>query len=314
DLARLTRGIMGDTSRVTTLLARLRPLDLSSNVTRNSTYDLAAFEPDFGYQLALGGIDDFLTEEGVPALGAGETSTRSATTGADLPFGFSFTLRYAETDAVRFQNTAQSLRETRTYSEEWPVATLRFSKPFRGGPFALVTVSAQVRDRTGRTEQPSAAGTTVTGLSSSSFAPDLLLAFRNGMRFALQLSNTTQENRGTSSITFTDQDQTVGTLSHSFRLPRWLSNSRKLLNATVLGRWTGTDTCLQPLGTEECNSISSTVNNEITAGFRTDLSSEFEGGLDFGYTLSEAGHLNRRISTMFVAVNFTLRLFAGNLR
>ncbi len=314
DVARLGRGIGGENGRLTTLLARFRPLDLSSSVVRNSTYDLAAFDPDLDYQLGLGGLDDFLTEEGVTALGAGETRTRSAVAGAELPFGLSFTLRYSESDALRLQNTGQALRETRTLAEEWPVATLRFSRTFRSGPLSLLTVAAQVRDRNGTTEQPTATGTTITGLTSSSFAPDLMLSFRNGMRLAVQLANTSQENRGTSSSTFTDQSQRIGTLSHSFRLPRWISNARKRVSASILGRWSDTETCLQSLESEECNSISSTVNNEITAGFRTDISNEFEGGLDFGYTLSEAGHLNRRISTMFLAVNFTLRLFAGNLQ
>ena len=314
DVARLARGIGGETGRLAALLGRFRPVDLSTGVVRSSTYDLAAFNPDLDYQLGLGGIDDFLTEEGVDARGAGETRTRAVTTGAELPFGLSFTLRYAETDAIRFQNTGEALRETRTLAEEWPVATLRFSRTFRSGPLSLFTIAAQVRDRSGRTEQPTGAGTTVTGLASSSFAPDVMLSFRNGMRLAVQLANTSQENRGTSSSTFTDQSQRIGTLSHSFRLPRWISNARKRVSASILGRWSDTETCLQSLESEECNSISSTVNNEITAGFRTDISNEFEGGLDFGYTLSEAGHLNRRISTMFLAVNFTLRLFAGNLQ
>ena len=314
DVARAARGISGETGRLSALLARFRPIDLSTDLIRSSTFDLAAFDPDLRYQLALGDREDFLTEEGVTALSVGESKTRSASTGADLPFGLSFTIRYSETDALRFQNTGLALRETHTISRDWPVATLRFSRTFRNGPLSLLTVAAQVRDRTGSTTQPTNAGTTVTGVTSTSFAPDLSVSFRNGMRLAVQLSNSSQESRGTSASTFTEQDQTIGTLSHTFRMPSWLSRSRKRVSATLLGRWTGTDTCLQPLGSEECNDISNTVNNELTAGFRTDISSEFEGGLDFGYTLSEAGHLNRRISTMFLAVNFTLRLFAGNLQ
>ena len=162
DVARLGRGIGGENGRLTTLLARFRPLDLSSSVVRNSTYDLAAFDPDLDYQLGLGGLDDFLTEEGVTALGAGETRTRSAVAGAELPFGLSFTLRYSESDALRLQNTGQALRETRTLAAEWPVATLRFSRTFRSGPLSLLTVAAQVRDRNGTTEQPTATGTTAS--------------------------------------------------------------------------------------------------------------------------------------------------------
>ena len=87
-----------------------------------------------------------LPEPVVPATSTCGIFDRSATTGADLPFGLSFTVRYAETDALRFQNTGLALRETHTVSREWPVATLRFSRTFRGGPLSLVTVAAQVRD------------------------------------------------------------------------------------------------------------------------------------------------------------------------
>lgn len=314
DVARAAQGAGGQQGKLATLLARVRPLDLASSITRNSTFDLADFEPTLSYQLGFGGRDDFLSQFGSPAIGAGETRVKSATTGAELPFGLSFSIRYAETDALRYQFSGETLRETRTVSTEWPVASLRLTRSFRGGPISLLTLSAQVRDRKGTTTQPTNVGTTVTGVTSRSFAPDILIGFRNGMRITAQLSTLSQENTGTSAVTFTDQDQTIATLSHTFRMPGWLSATRKRVSASLLGRVNTTSTCLQPVGAVECNTISDTKNGEFTAGFRTDISAEFEGGLDFGYTVSEASHLNRRISTLFLALNFTLRLFAGNLR
>ena len=48
----------------------MRPVDLSTRLTRTSTFDLAAFDPSLGYKLALGGLDGFLEQEGTDALGA----------------------------------------------------------------------------------------------------------------------------------------------------------------------------------------------------------------------------------------------------
>jgi hypothetical protein len=62
------------------------------------------------------------------------------------------------------------------------------------------------------------------------------------------------------------------------------------------------------------NTVSETLNQELTARLETDLAQLFQGGLDFGYTLSEAKHLNRRISTMFLTVSFQLVLSAGEFR
>src|SRR5690606_13746024 len=55
DIARAARGVSGPQGKLGDLLARFRPLDFSSTLVRNSTFDLASFSPDFGYQLGLGG-------------------------------------------------------------------------------------------------------------------------------------------------------------------------------------------------------------------------------------------------------------------
>ena len=315
DLARLVRGISGDSSRITAFVGRVRPLDLSSRLTRSSTYDLAAFDPTLGYQLGFGGRDDFLAHQGSPALGVGETRVKSVSSGADFPIGLSFTLTYSETDALRFQRVSSAFRETRTTSRDWPNGTARWTHSFRSGPVALVGLGAAFRYRTGTTEQPTSTGTTVSGLSSRSFGPDLQLSMRNGLRLSLQYATSGSEQRNTASTTLAEDDQIYGQLSYAFRMPEWLARSRKRIRTTLSGRSSLSTTCLRGPEEPSCaNTVSETLNQELTARLETDLAQLFQGGIDFGYTLSEAKHLNRRISTMFLTVSFQLVLSAGEFR
>ncbi len=315
DLSRLVRGAAGDSSRAGTIFSRVRPLDVSSRLTRNSTYDLAAFDPTFGYQLGLGGRDAFLSHQGTPAIGVGEIRVKSLSSGADFPMGISFTLTYSETDALRFQQVSGAFRETRTLTRDWPNGTARWTQSFRNGPFALIGLGTAFRYRTGTTEQPTSSGPTTSGISSRSFGPDLQVSMRNGLRLSLQYATTGSTQRNTASTTLTEDDQVYGQLSYAFRMPEWLARSRKRIRTTLSGRSSHSVSCLRGAVEEACaNTVSETLNQELTARMETDIAQLFQGGVDFGYTLSEAKHLNRRISTMFLTVSFQLVLSAGEFR
>jgi hypothetical protein len=111
-----------------------------------------------------------------------------------------------------------------------------------------------------------------------------------------------------------DDDQIYVTLSHSFRIPAWISRSRKSVSATMFGRSSRSAVCLERIGEQSadaCEPIADTHNQELSLGLRTDLAQAFSGTLDFGYTLNDARHLNRRLSTIYLTVGFTLALFAG---
>jgi hypothetical protein len=318
DLARLTRGIAGDSSWLGTALARVRPLDVSHRIARNSTFDLAAFEPSLNYQLAFGGLDNFLSQEGgaAPARGASEIRTRSVATGADLPFGLSATVSFSNSETVRFQRVGEVFIETQTDTREWPRGSLRWSRTFRGGPLVLVALGATVARREGTSTQPSvASGTTTSSLSSSSFAPDVQVTFRNGLgaNFRLNSVDTRNENNGNSTVV--DQGNLGATLTYSFRLPASISRTRKLVRSSVQARSDRTLSCFEGVSTGgECTVVSDTRLKEISGGFQTDVNEILVGGIDFGYSVSEARHLDRKASTLFMNISFQLLLNAGDFR
>ena len=129
DFARGLRLIAGRQQRLGKALARVRPIDVSTRLTRTSTYDLNAFDPSLSYQLALGGLDEFLVQEGDG--GAWASPRRGSPpwpTGADLPYGVTFTLSHALTRTTRFQRVGEGFVETETEQREWPVGNVRWSR------------------------------------------------------------------------------------------------------------------------------------------------------------------------------------------
>ncbi|HEV8176048.1 MAG TPA: cell surface protein SprA, partial [Gemmatimonadales bacterium] len=149
DLARALQQISGDSSGFSKAVSRVRPLDFSSRLSRNSTYDLAAFNPDLGFMLGFGGRDRFLNHEGQSARGVSETRSATITSGAELPLGFSATISYSLTRTDRFQLVGGGFSETVTRQREWPVGNLRWSRTFGKGPLALVAAGAGLRRRYG---------------------------------------------------------------------------------------------------------------------------------------------------------------------
>jgi hypothetical protein len=215
-------------------VARVRPVDFSTKLTRTSTFDLSAFDPGLGFMLGLGGRDDFLTQEGESARGATETRSATVATGAELPLGFSATVSYSLTRTDRFQQVASGFTETISRQREWPVGSVRWTHTFSGGPITLVSTSAGLRHREGTSTQPSGGREGArSGTSSSSFTPDLQLSFRNGLGLTAAYSTRSQRTENNGNATLLDQDDVTGTLNYSFVLPASLSRIRKRVRSNL---------------------------------------------------------------------------------
>ena len=315
DLSRALRGLWGDSSGVGRAVARVRPVDFSTKLTRTSTYDLSAFDPGLGFMLGLGGRDDFLTQEGESARGATETRTATVATGAELPLGFSATVSYSLTRTDRFQQVASGFTETTSRQREWPVGSLRWTRTFSGGPFTLVSTSAALRRREGTSTQPSGGREGArSGTSSSTFTPDLQLSFRNGLGLTAAYSTRSQRTENNGNATLLDQDDVTGTLNYSFALPASLSRLRKRVRSNLTAVSSKTLTCLEQGISSVCTVVSDVRRQEIRGGLDTDLLKTVTGGFQFGYSINDARHLSRRTSQIFLLLSFQLSLYAGDYR
>jgi hypothetical protein len=316
DLSRLVRQLAGDSSTIGKAVARIRPLDVSTRLTRGSTFDLSAFDPGLKYQLGLGGLEGgFMSQEGTAARGVSEARTATVSSGADLPFGITFTLSHALTRTTRFQRVGEGFVETETRQREFPVGNVRWSHTFRGGPFSVLALGTSFRRREGSSVQANRSGPpALTSISSSSFTPDMQIGLRNGISLTLGLSRTDQENLSNGNETQLDQDDLTGALNYAFRLPRSISRTRKPVRSSLSYLQTSARTCLSQAVVAECEVISDVRRQEIRGGLDTDLLQTLSGGLQLDYSISDARHLSRRTSQISVIASFQLSLFAGDYR
>lgn len=315
DFARGLRLLAGDSSTLGKAFSRVRPVDVSTRLTHTSTFDLTAFDPSIGYQLALGGLDRFLTQDNAAALGASEGRTATVAGGADLPFGLSVTLSHALTRMTRLQLVSGGVVETETTQLEWPIGSVRWSRSFRGGPLTILSLGTSFRHREGSSVQLNREGApAATAIRSSSVNPDMQLSLRNGIALAFGLTRLSQLNASNGNETDLDQNDVTSSFSYAFRLPRGISRGRKLMRSSLSFLSTGSRSCLQQRQTEECVVVSDVWRQEIRGGLDTDLLQELSGGLQFGYSINDARHLNRRTSQISLIASFQVSLFAGDYR
>ncbi len=315
DLGRALRQVWGDSSGLGRAVARVRPVDFSTRLSRTSTYDLNVFDPGLGFMLGLGGRDRFLSQEGESARGATETRTATLSSGADLPFGFTASMSYSLTRTDRFQLVGEGFTETTSRQREWPVGNLRWTRTFSGGPLTLIAAGTGIRRREGTSTQPGGVGNGArSATSSSTVTPDLQLAFRNGVAVTAALSTRSQRSENNGNATLLDQDDITGSLNYVFALPAAISRTRKRVRSTLTALSSKTLTCLEQGDNPECTVVSDVRRQEIRGGLDTDLLKTVSGGFQFGYSINDARHLSRRTSQIFLLLSLQLSLYAGDYR
>ena len=314
DLPRLLRGMSGDSGGIGRALSRVRPFDVSRRVQRTSTYDLAAFNPSLSYMLALGGLSNFLEQEGTDALGSSVTWTTNLTSGADLPYGFSGSLTYGHTSTDRYQLVSQARVLTMVEQREWPVGNVRWNHVFRGGTFNLVSAGVAFRHREGSSIQAGQENEVQSAINSDSWRPDLQIGLRNGMSFSFSWNTLGQETANTSSTTVLDQDELAGNFSHSFRMPRAFGRIRRQVRSTISALYSSVKSCLEQGSGVECTTISDVTRQELRGGLDTDVVSSLTAGLQVGYSINEARHLNQRTSQISLQASFQWSFDTGGNR
>ncbi len=315
EVGRLVARLAGDSSRLGQGLRRLRPLDISDRLTRNATFDLAAFDPSLGFQLALGGLDRFLRAQGDTALGASEVRSTTFQSGADLPFGLSFQLGYSRLRTNRFQRSGATFLTSESHQREWPRGNVRLLRPIRGFPVSLIGLGATFRSATGSTLTPSTGGgTAVSRQRRSSLTPDLQLTFSNGIVVSGSWSMLNQRDLSGGNTTRVEQDDITAGVNHAIALPRSLSRTRRIIRSQLTGILSKSTSCLQLRSQAACGVVSDNRRRELRATLDTDLGRIMSGGLQFSYALTEAKHVNRAFSQMTVSASFQLSLYAGDYR
>ncbi|MEP6590698.1 MAG: hypothetical protein ABJC19_05905, partial [Gemmatimonadota bacterium] len=310
DPAVLLRRIFGDSSATGRYFSRLRLFDVTHRRTRQSTFDLAAFDPTLGYQLGIGGFDAFLQQGSDVAIGASQNWETSFTAGFDFPFGLAVTSSYQENHNDRYQRTnGDAFVVTRTRSRDWPSGVVSWSRVFRTGPFAIVQLSSSIRQREGSSSTPLLDGVSsaVSATTSRSVGPDMTVTLRNGVTVRGSGTFDRTESQDNGNIRRAVSDIVRADVFWSLKMPRGLSALRKPLRTTLSAQIRRSNDCLQrEAGT--CDIVSDIRGHDLRGSFEADVFGHVTGGLVFGWVVNDLRYLDRKTSTLSAALNFRIPL------
>ena len=316
DLNRVAALVAGDSSAVGRYLQRLRPLDLSARRSRAASFDLATFDPDLGFMLALGGRDAFLSHDGQRAVGVSEVDEVRLGSGADLPGGLTMTASYADVVTRTFSQVGNGNSVSEGRQREWPQATARWNQALRRGPLGLVVLGASLRKREGSTVTASDAGAARSRNTQTVVNPDALLSLRNGVTLNVSFSHTGTITETSTNRTEQATDQWTANLSHTLRLPASMSVSRRPLRTSLSGQTSSSTTCLLLGASPElgCQLVADVRHFSLSGGFTTDVLPMATAGLNFQYISNDIRHQSRKTTQLSIVASLRLQLSTGDLR
>lgn len=312
DPARGFRQVVHDSLGWGRALRGFRVLDFTWRTSRLSTYDLATFSPDLGYMLARGPLQDFLVQGTDSALSAGETENLTIGGGADLPYGLTATLQYSSSSADRYTRASNGYLKSETTQREWPILQVRWTQTLRKGPLSLVSLSSNIRQRSGQTVLPSVAGNALSLTETSTWSNDVQFSFRNGLTLSLGYGTTADDRQSNGTSTQGSGQDISANLGYLFRLPGSVSSARKQVRMSVNALSSKALSCLVLPSEADCVPVSDIRRKTFRAGFDTDILTILTGGLQAAYVLNDVRQLNRKTEQLTLSLTFQLSLFSGD--
>ena len=312
DPARGFRQTVKDSGVAGRALRGIRVIDLAYTTSLTSTFDLATFSPDLGYMLARGGLNDFLMQDGDSALSVADARTLTVGGGADLPFSITASLQYSSADVDRYTRASNGYLVSQTAQKEWPIIQARWTKALKKGPVAVVGLSTNVRQRSGRTELPATTTNAVALTETSTWNNDLQLTFRNGLSVTLGYGTSSDERASNGTTTTGTGRDITANLVYLFRLPNSISSVRKQVRVSVNGLSSKSGSCLQLPDVAGCTGVSDVRRQTLRAGVDADILAILTGGLQAAYALNDVRQINRKTEQLTLSMTFQLSLFSGD--
>jgi cell surface protein SprA len=127
DIPRAISLYTGDSSALRSLAKLLSPVDIQWRRDLRSAFDGVGFDPSLGYQLALGGDDDFRKSEGVLATSAGVSHNLVLQHSLFLPLGFVVTDRYSRVHSTSWSRVVDVQTVLDAEQEIFPDVSVRWN-------------------------------------------------------------------------------------------------------------------------------------------------------------------------------------------
>jgi hypothetical protein len=327
DLARLVRGIAGDSSFVTRLSRGFLPADFSHLLELRSGFDRVRFDADLRYQLALGGIDEFRSQNGIPATSASHVSTTTMSGGVRLPLSLQVRLNYRDLVNTAWQRRGDGQTEVQLRSREWPSMNVTWGyTPPSGLRKVLTSVTAQAQYRVQETARVQALPGTAAGEAASGaqevrtenntrlLTPSLTLGWWAGITTTARVSVSRTEGISSGNVTRSDRQEWGATLAFAFRPPESIVRLPNRIQTTLAYSTSDLGVCIVRTESAECRVVSDSRRNQLDVRMDTGFSTTLRGGLSFSYILSDQRHLSQKLKQYVFTIFGNITLRAGRLR
>jgi motility/secretion related protein SprA len=318
----LSRGLAGDSARLTRWLGRITPIDFSYSRARRSTFDRAPDGPGVGYQLGMIGLDGFQQQGGLLAGSAAETEDVRASTGATLVLGLRGNATYSHSRSVTWVRRADQQVPLTSSSVEWPSGNVSwaFTPPSRSIGRVLASLTAQLgyRQRVSASQQASvggsAIGTSFTSTTERGLTPSVTLAWAYGIFSSVSGSHLFVDQRTAGNLFHTLRDQRNATLAFSFRPPRSLLPLRTGIRTNVNYSEITSTACLRTAGQDRCVPYADTRQSQTQITMDTDFPPSLSAGFQMAYLVNEERQLNRKTAQLVITAFVQLSTSVGQLR
>jgi hypothetical protein len=288
---------------------------------RTSSFNRAGGVPAFGYQLGLGGMDEFRRTAGLAAASAAETATLTSGGSATLLFGMRVNATYRRSRGVSWALRANQQIPIRTTSRDWPNGTLSWSiTPSRrtiGRVLSTLTAQAGYRRTAAANEQStfgSASSVSRARSTERTVTPSFSLTWLGGVLTSFDASQGRMEQLAAGNLFRVERHQQNAIVAFAFRPPpglgRWRSNIRTTLRYSVADN----TTCLRSAGRADCVPYVDSRQVQTQLTMDTDLPPNMSAGLQMAYLLNEERQTNRKVRQLVITAFVQLATSAGQLR
>ncbi len=311
DPLQLVRSLAGDSSSLVAALSRLRPITGSRTRTRLSVFDLAAFTPRLSYQLALGGMDNFLTTQGQAAISAGEMITDEFTVDLDLPASLTVSTRYVVATSERYQSLIGGGRlQTSSRQETWPSGNASWGTMVGLGPLTRLSTRLQFdRQATSSATQLASGDVSRATTTTRQLRPSLDLFFDGGVSMSIQNTVDRGVTTGLGSLTRRNVDQFNVTVMTTTRLPRVVSRLRRALTISLDALQRSERSCLERDQADGCVPYSDFERISVRGSVFAVLGSSAQrAGMDFSWSLDNNRSLRQKMSGINLRTYFVFPL------
>ena len=127
DIPRAISLYTGDSSSLRALTKYLSPVDVQWRRDLRSAYDAVGFDPSLGYQLSLGGDDQFREAEGVLATSAGVSHNLVLSHTLYLPLGLVVTDRYSRVHSTSWSRVVDVQTVLDAEQQTFPDVSVRWN-------------------------------------------------------------------------------------------------------------------------------------------------------------------------------------------